>query len=335
MTCAALMALAIAHGVRVESRSGNQATERQGPDPEKDPRLRSGLGHLARVLGRGPVRPGRGLDCYCLWSLERVAVGLGLNTIGKKDWYAWGAEGLLASQGADGTWQTGYGPVVDTSFALLFLKRSNLATDLTANIAGKVKDPGQVVLRSGGLGGEALSGGRPTGREAAPPPERPRPRNEGPPPAPPAPPAPKDSNASRLARAVAGAPPGRQEKLLEEMRDGKGVEYTEALASAIARLDGDARRKARQALAERLTRMKPATLVGYLGDEDAEIRRAAALACAMKDDKKLIPDVIRALGDREPLVRRAAHAALKELSGRDLGPDAAAWRAWWDQERRK
>jgi hypothetical protein len=118
------------------------------------------------------------------------------------------------------------------------------------------------------------------------------------------------------------------------------VTFTEALATALPKLNGDAKRKAREALADRLTRMKAQTLGRYLEDEDTEIRRAAALACAMKDCKDHIPDLIRLLGDREGPVARAAHAALKELSGQDLGPRAdadgaerdravAAWRAWW------
>ena len=70
---------------------------------------------------------------YYLWSLERVAVALNLDTIGNKDWYAWGSGLLLSNQEEDGTWQGDYGTGgVDTCFALLFLKRANLAMDLTA-----------------------------------------------------------------------------------------------------------------------------------------------------------------------------------------------------------
>ena len=42
---------------------------------------------------------------YFLWSLERVAVAYGLETIGNHDWYAWGARALLATQEKDGGWR--------------------------------------------------------------------------------------------------------------------------------------------------------------------------------------------------------------------------------------
>jgi HEAT repeat protein len=131
--------------------------------------------------------------------------------------------------------------------------------------------------------------------------------------------------------------------MLERLRDGKGTGYTDALVSAIPKLNGDARRKAREALADRLTRMKAETLAQYLQDEDAEVRRAAALAAGMKDSKPLIPHLIRLLSDREATVARAAHASLKALSGEDFGPrpDATlqqraravtAWKAWWARQ---
>ena len=129
------------------------------------------------------------------------------------------------------------------------------------------------------------------------------------------------------------------------MRDEKGVQYTEALATAIAQLEGEARRKAREALAERLTRLKEKSLAAYLLDEDAEIRRAAALACAMKESKVLIPQLIPLLRDPEMLVVHATHAALKELTGQDFGPTAKAsredrdqaalqWLKWWNKQQK-
>src|SRR4029079_2140121 len=51
----------------------------------------------------------------------------GLDAIGGKDWYAWGSAVLLKSQKADGSWQGEYSQGgVDTCFALLFLRRSDL-----------------------------------------------------------------------------------------------------------------------------------------------------------------------------------------------------------------
>src|SRR5262249_53904487 len=87
-------------------------------------------------------------DLYFLWSLERVAVVYNLPTIGGKDWYSWGADILLRSQAGNGSWDDSFAGPVDTCFALLFLKRANVATDLTALLEqlGGARDPGAPVI---------------------------------------------------------------------------------------------------------------------------------------------------------------------------------------------
>jgi uncharacterized protein (TIGR03067 family) len=112
--------------------------------------------------------------------------------------------------------------------------------------------------------------------------------------------------------------------LIEKLRDSKGAAHTEALAAAIAQLGGAAKTKARDALAQRLTRMTASTLRDKLQDESPEIRRAAALACAMKEDQQHVKDLIPLLGDSESLVSRAARVALKTLTTQDFGPQADA-----------
>src|SRR5262249_3508894 len=80
--------------------------------PGPPPGFRPGQGFPP---GRGPFGPGmipqltpnqsgRGAY-YFLWSLERMAVAFGLETIGGKDWYNWGAEILLANQSPNGGWE--------------------------------------------------------------------------------------------------------------------------------------------------------------------------------------------------------------------------------------
>jgi hypothetical protein len=73
------------------------------------------------------------IDLYFLWSVERVGVIYNLRKIGSKDWYGWGAEILVANQTPQGKWEKGGNsnstPVIDTCFALLFLKRANLAKE--------------------------------------------------------------------------------------------------------------------------------------------------------------------------------------------------------------
>src|SRR5262249_4716898 len=133
-------------------------------DPAHDPSVRAGLLALGTAIGqridpRQKGQLGRVLGMqkgyYYLWSVERVAVAYNLKTIGNKDWYGWGAGLLLASQNANGTWDGEPGYDVDTCFALLFLRRVNLAKDLTQCLNG-VKDPGEVKLSAGGVGGEDL-----------------------------------------------------------------------------------------------------------------------------------------------------------------------------------
>jgi len=349
MTCAGLLGLTVGHGVTVAIAKDKDPDAKGGRDVAKDPAVGRGLLALNTAVGRpvgkrgpaGPlaVAPVGGKAFYFLWSLERVMVALDLNSLGGKDWYAWGAELLLASQGQDGTWAgdfAGGGP--DTCFALLFLRRANLARDLTVNLRGRLKDS-EVVLRSGGVGGDNFRQGplplegknqdksrRPEASKTAREPGK-EPSESRPPPRPP-----QNPESARLARELIEASPAQKERTLDRLREGKGVVYTEALAAAIPQLNGETLRKAREALAERLTRMKAETLVLYLKDEDREIRRAAALACAMKDTKVYIPNLIPLLSDPELLVIRAAHLALKELSGQTIGPSREAWQEWWDKQ---
>ena len=333
MTCAGLLGLAAAQGVVADDA---REKGKPGPDLGKDRALKAALTLLGTALGnpaggrpadgavRGvPVVGGK--TYYFLWSLERVAVALDLDTIGGKDWYGWGSEVVVANQAADGSWHGEYAAAVDTCFALLFLRRANLTADLTAGLRGKLHDPGAITLRAGGVGGDVLQGALKSGLESR---DSSVHRITGPAAA-------DDTEGGRLARELAQAPAGRRDELLEKYRDEKGVAYTEALAGAIPQLAGEARRQTRDALADRLTRMKPDTLLRYFRDADAEIRRAAALAAAQRSAKTLIPDLIPLLDDAEPSVARAAHAALKDLTGEPLGPTASEWKAWWDKQDRE
>ena len=184
----------------------------------------------------------------------------GLTTIGNKDWYAWGAQMLVASQGPDGTWEGEHGPEIDTCFALLFLRRVNLAKDLSASLRGVVKDPGEVKLVAGGVGGEELlAKGLISGivlREEAP----------------------LDSETAKLTDDLVGAPAEKQGPMIVKLKDSKGVVYTDALAAAIPQLTGSTKTTARDALAERLARMTADTLRDKLLDDDVEVRRAAVVA---------------------------------------------------------
>jgi hypothetical protein len=138
MTCSGLLGLAVGRGLEDKLSTG-EARERV-----RDPAIEKGLRYLSQTVGKsksmaapfGPRIIGADAfsDLYYLWSLERVAVVYDLQTLGGMDWYSWAAETLVNSQKSDGSWKEIFTEPVDTSFALLVLRRVNVARDLTANI---------------------------------------------------------------------------------------------------------------------------------------------------------------------------------------------------------
>jgi hypothetical protein len=349
MTCAGLLGIGFAYGAWNENALRTDRKEKDpdkpGPapvkpqDPSKDKVVLNAfrlLGLWVDAMAHGQAKAPRvtnanGKFYYFLWSLERVSVAYGVDKIGKTDWYDWGAKILLANQDHNGGWDNGEfrdGP--DTCFALLVLKRANLAKDLTRALTSQMKG-GLSTLHSGGASGADLVKGRKPFFDG-PAPEEPKDRTVT-----------GDDEAARLGAQLGSASGEKQDKLLEKLREGKGAAYTQALASAIPKLEGEALKKAREALADRLSRMTSATLGAKLEDDDPEVRRAAALAVAMKEDKAHVHKVIDMLNDREATVARAAHAALKSLSNEDFGPAKEAtreerakavldWKKWWDQQ---
>jgi hypothetical protein len=327
-TCSGLIGLAIGAGLAREAQLRTNPERKDGKppalrDPLKDPLVQAAMNHvggqLAEVAAKGlNAEPYMERSFYFFWSVERVGMIYSVPRMGGVDWYQTGAAAILQAQQQDGSWSGGsaatrspYSADINTCFALLFLRRSNVAHDLTANLRKKLNQPS---MHAGGEKGE---------------------------PAPEA--APHLSEAETLARELAKANPERQEVILGQLRDGKGGEFTDALAHAIPKLNGDAQKKARDALAERLARMTAATVRGKLKDDNVEVRRAAALACAMKSDKAFVPDLIATLDDTDHWVVRAAAVALRSLTGEDFGPSAtatseeraksvAAWKAWWKRQ---
>jgi hypothetical protein len=380
MTCSALLGLGVSQGYTNENKDVGKVKPKN--DPMKDLVIRNGLFALGSCIDhplsarKGRPRDirlldgGKGRQYYFLWSLERVAVAYGLKTIGGKDWYAWGCEILLASQERDGSWQAKFADAgCDTCFALLFLRRANLAKDLSAALTGAVQDPGEVVLKGAGVAGDNLAGigikppepgekddadsgqagragggKRVAGKPLPLPPQEAKPTiQEAKPPA--EADAPPAGEPQTLGAELVQGSRQLQEQALEKLRDSKGSEYTQALADAIPKLDGALKGKAREALAARLSRMTTKTLGEKMDDDAPEVRRAAALACAMKDEKAHLRRLIELLEDKEPVVARAAYASLKSLTGRDFGPDAnasraevrqavSAWRDWWSKQDR-
>jgi hypothetical protein len=132
MTCAGLLAYALGHAVNKEKR-----------DILKDARvvpamkaLRAFMDKLSKDKENFFLGEQGGNNYYFLWSLERMAVVYDIKKVGERDWYRWGADLLLdqAKANRDNLWQGAYG-LADTSFAILFLKRANVAQDLTRQLS--------------------------------------------------------------------------------------------------------------------------------------------------------------------------------------------------------
>ena len=139
MTGAGLLGLAVGLGL-----AADLSQRASAPGRFEDPAIEKGFAFLGQHIGK-PIDPTKSrnrsrqpINLYFLWTVERCGVLYNRREIGGKDWYRWGAELLLDNQRPDGAWAAGgyYGsmPVLDTSFALLFLKRANLAKELTKKI---------------------------------------------------------------------------------------------------------------------------------------------------------------------------------------------------------
>ena len=380
MTCAGLLGLAVGAGTRnaliaEADKNKTESTKPPGDDPFSNPKVKpakpdtgpgkaaeAALATLGRFLGgtrpnapggggAGPGVPaglgglqnfvGSGNAYYLLWSVERVAMAYGLDTIGDVDWYEWGAGYLLPNQTGDGRWtDSSYGGVVNTSFALLFLTKSNSVRDLANKIKGKVRDPGKTELRAGAGATPALFS--PPPKEGSKTDPKIDPKTAAPAftlPAVVA--AGEQAEIEKVSAALTAASDDTWKTKLDEARDAKGSKWTRGLVSACNGLEADKKQQAREALAERLTRMNAKTLREMLADPEPELRRAACLAAGMKEDKLLIPALIERITDPAASVVRAAKASLKAIGQADFGPPAGAddeaklkaaamWRNWFE-----
>jgi hypothetical protein len=350
-------------GVQAPQQGGRQS--QAGYQPPPGAQLPGGKGQFPQGGPGGMGMPNKDLRLmgrfyYFLWSLERTAVAFGLDKIGDKDWYTWGADFLVADQEKDGSWRGVHGDYgADTCFALLFLRRADLAKDLSASMRNKVKNPTELRAGPGPFKGRDSikpirspfedGVGNDQNQDHASTRPNTRPTKPSPSPSPTKPStAAANGNAeiAKLGAELVDAPAPQFGQALAKLRDGEGAQYTQALANAVAQLDGDQKKKARQALAERLSNLKSTILPRYMEDDNPELRRAAALACALKEDMAHVGKVIDLLNDPERTVERAAYAALKDLTKQDFGPAADAsdeekakaikkWKAWWKDQGEK
>src|SRR5262249_32801748 len=238
--------------------------------------------------------------------------------IGGVDWYEAGAHTLVRPQAPHGSWGAGpgggsYGSGGGTPLARLFPCKSHPAPAPSSK--GQREIAPQLRAGQGPGGGDPKTSdgkpGDPTAGVGTPEPVATLPGVSG-------------SEAGTLAGQLVGSDAKNWATVLKTLRDSKGPVYTQALVTAIGRLDGDRLKAAREALAERLTRMTAESLRSMAKSDEPELRRGAVLAMAMKDDKAHVPDLVAALQDDEDLVVRAARAGLKSLTGQDFGPGANA-----------
>lgn len=94
--------------------------------------------------------PGHGSwKLYYLYGMERAGRLSGRRFFGEHDWYRRGAQSLIVTQINDGSWDDREGPVVSTSFALLFLSKG-----LAPVLVNKLKHGPRDVIKQKEIAGD-------------------------------------------------------------------------------------------------------------------------------------------------------------------------------------
>lgn len=148
MTLAGLFCLTVARATKIramqeeqEEETGARAeSQKEGETLVSDPIFSKGLemaGKYAAGISASSAR-------YFLWSTERVGVLLGLEKLGTTDWFSKGAKVLIETQKEDGSWENSRGKLADTSFAILFLRKANLGSDISRMLNGEPEKKFQI-----------------------------------------------------------------------------------------------------------------------------------------------------------------------------------------------
>jgi hypothetical protein len=155
MTGAGLFCLAVAQAAELREYKKNQgkkdaeSTDVPTASLLENPIFSRGLkrtGDFAAGIGGGGNR-------YFMWSVERIGVLLGLDKLGETDWYTVGADGLIAQQQETGGWTSAWTEadpegLSDTAFAILFLRKANLGSDISRLLEGEKDQKFQIVGRT-------------------------------------------------------------------------------------------------------------------------------------------------------------------------------------------
>ncbi len=143
MTFAGLFCLAVARATEIRK---HQEELRKNPERIRDPKVAASETLLDdETVSKGLVKAGQfatgvgpGAARYFLWSVERLGVLLGLEQFGNTDWFAKGADALIKTQAENGSWEhPTWGNLADTSFAVLFLRKANLGSDISQLLEGE------------------------------------------------------------------------------------------------------------------------------------------------------------------------------------------------------
>lgn len=105
----------------------------EGSTLMKDPIFAKGLAKAGEFVQGGDQAR------YFLWTIERLGVLLGQEKIGGVDWFAKGSDILIKSQTADGSWPAEHNDkgLSQTAFAILFLRKANLGSDISRLLEGE------------------------------------------------------------------------------------------------------------------------------------------------------------------------------------------------------
>ena len=159
MTFAGLFCLTVARATVIrEEQSKARVTPKPGAAPTaaasgagetlmSDPSFADGLkraGEFAASVSGGGNR-------YFMWSVERMGVVLGMEKFGETEWFTKGSAGLIATQEMDGSWKNpseAQGSLADTSFAILFLRKANLGSDISRLLSGEPEERFQIVSQT-------------------------------------------------------------------------------------------------------------------------------------------------------------------------------------------
>ena len=164
MTFAGLYSLAVAHAAviqekhnkpRIAPKAGAAAAPTAQDDSlMSDPSFVDGLKKANEFASKLSAKSSR----HFLWSVERLGVALGAEKFGETDWFNQGATALLASQEKNGSWgktsdtteevSLTTGVLSETSFAILFLRKAHLGSDISRLLSGEPADRFQIISQA-------------------------------------------------------------------------------------------------------------------------------------------------------------------------------------------